>query len=423
MTMTFKRLLFVGAMVLALALSAAIHVAQPAQGQDDNPLAPWTWVFDYRTRSAEHVGGDVIATTFAEYADVFDFESGDLLHSFAHGADVYFVAASPDGTTLATSTYYDEDDHYNVHVWDIASGEKRWALTTEPEHQTQDLAFSPDNRHLAAGHYGQVSVWDVTTGELVHALQVPPDREGKFVAVDFSADGQYIAGVLDTKHGWPQQVLVWDLATGETILQYEREEALLKSVRFSPDGRHLAVGMLAVDLPATVDIVDLISGQRVQQIQQPPDDDSGIDNLAYSPDGRYLLTAGYRTVYVWDTATQELVTSWRSFFDNRVGVINDLDFSADGRYFLMAAGSGLFIMQDEPLFALAEPAFAACEGTISADVLGVFLRAEPDPGAESLATIPGGAAITVTAQQGDWFAVEYEGVSGWITGEALEGCP
>ena len=48
------------------------------------------------------------------------------------------------------------------------------------------------------------------------------------------------------------------------------------------------------------------------------------------------------------------------------------------------------------------------------------LNFRADPGGERVGTVPADRALTATERTPDWFQVEYDGVSGWISADFVE---
>jgi len=116
-----------------------------------------------------------------------------------HASEIKCVAADAKGTLLASTA-----SNGDVRLWNLA--DRTELRTIRPDSMSGSLAFSPDGRWLAMGHYsGSVTLWDVDGGVLVqryvgHAKGVP--------GIAFSPDGKTIATAgTDGKLGlWPVSI-------------------------------------------------------------------------------------------------------------------------------------------------------------------------------------------------------------------------
>jgi eukaryotic-like serine/threonine-protein kinase len=108
-----------------------------------------------------------------------------------HAESPYAIAISPDTKTLAVGT---QTDFWSgdlslggiTKLFDIASGKE---LATLPESGGRAVAFSPDGKRLATGHWhGQnVKLWDPATRKLVQTLEIRTP-----CTLEFSADSKLL---------------------------------------------------------------------------------------------------------------------------------------------------------------------------------------------------------------------------------------
>jgi WD40 repeat protein len=174
-----------------------------------------------------HEGRTLVAAGYGKVVWCWDLETGRKreFHQGCRGPK----AISPDGRVVATGKGSDR----SVILCDLVTGQKR---SCAPRHKSMILSvtFSPDGKTLASlDQKGQVIVWDVATGQVRWALE----RRLEVTAAAFSPDGEILAtGSRD------RTVKLWELATGRERAALEGHEATVGSVAFAPGGKMLASG-------------------------------------------------------------------------------------------------------------------------------------------------------------------------------------
>ncbi|MBN8228461.1 WD40 repeat domain-containing protein [Corallococcus macrosporus] len=224
---------------------------------------------------------------------------------------VLALAFTPDGRVLA-SGHYDSV----VRLWAVERGE----LLAELRGHTAEVhavAFSPDGRWLAsAGRPGEIRVWDWRRGRQ-HA--VIPGHTDVVLGLAFSPDGGRLAsGGLDNA------VRVWDVATGAETLRFEHDDNVI-AVAFSPEGGRL----LSTSADRSARVWDLTSRKEVHRLVGHGEK---VEAGAFSSDGQRIMTAaGDRAVRFWDARSGQLVDVLRDSGNVSVAAI-------DGAFQLLVQG-------------------------------------------------------------------------------------
>ncbi|QAT83272.1 WD domain-/G-beta repeat-containing protein [Corallococcus coralloides] len=224
---------------------------------------------------------------------------------------VLALAFTPDGRVLA-SGHYDSV----VRLWDVERGE----LLAELKGHTAEVhavAFSPDGRWLAsAGRPGELRVWDWRQGQ---PRAVIPGHTDVVLGLAFSPDGRRLAsGGLD------KAVRVWDFETGAEQLRFEHDDNVI-AVAFSPDGGRL----LSTSADRSARVWDLESRKELHRLVGH---EEKVESGAFSADGQRIMTAaGDRAVRFWDARSGQLTDVFRNSGDVSVAAI-------DGGFQLLVQG-------------------------------------------------------------------------------------
>jgi WD40 repeat protein len=163
-------------------------------------------------------------------------------------------------------------------------------LFGEPTHYATDLWITSsvslaDGRSLAAGTDGQrVQVWELVSGETL------VDLEGGGEPA-LSPDGRMLVYL-----GEDGNLHIWDLVAGEPGAILLPASSYPGAPVFSPDSR-LVAAIAGNYTRSAIRVWDAATGVIVNALGGP---DSDITDLSFSPDGRRIVAAAGGSAWVWD---------------------------------------------------------------------------------------------------------------------------
>ncbi len=348
-------------------------------------------------------GTELGALPSGEYpATVWDVETGKM--KFRLGGHQDFIASvsfSPDGNAIVTSS-----GDSTARLW-TSDGQ----LVKELRGHTRPLAlalFSPDGKFVVtASADNTVRVWDSLDGKLITEFRGHSQAVNE---VAFSADGQFIITADDdqtarlwpfhpgegstssTIESWEHSAAVTSIAcspNGSEVAATTRDgklwldgvgmqrsmpfsylvdrSAKVANARFSPDGQSIATTRAASGVIYNIDALRrFVDSQRSEFIYEKaaaPEKErkslepegiitlsghtADINSVAFSPDGRFVVTASADgTARVWDAATG----ASRGELRGHSGSVNSASFSPDGKLIVTAGNDASVRLWDASRF-------------------------------------------------------------------------
>ncbi len=278
-------------------------------------------------------GRRLLTTSRDRTARLWDTATGNLLYTLeGHEAAVIFGVFSPDGRRVLTLA---PGPDRSAILWDAGTGKRtvRLKLSSDWDARFQapgpgnDLpvladgcmaGFSPDSRRVvtAFAEYPDFTarIWDADTGR---ELTVLKRHEGPVCSASFSPDGtRIVTSSLD------KTARIWDANTGSEVQVLRGHSGGVLSAAFSPNGKSVLTigeGQTYTFSPdrgyhsegvhidtwehAAGRIWEAATGQQRAILQWSEGVDGVARRGAFSPDGRWVVTAGWRYFSVVGTTS------------------------------------------------------------------------------------------------------------------------
>jgi WD40 repeat protein len=245
---------------------------------------------------------------------------------------VHALAFSPDNRFLAAGSFTNE-----VVVVDVkkAAVVARWAA-----HQAgvNGLAFSPDSKLLATASLDRtVKLFDVLIpSQPTGQLPLRTTLEGHFdwvLSLVFSVDGKTLYST-----GRDKKIFAWDVKKQQALMTWDDLPAAMECLAVSPDGKAIACGSWKgmVELRSTAD-------GRVLKTVKPEAVGQFVSSVSFAKSSPLFAAAtSDGTILIWDLSTGMLATT----IEAHQGKAWAVALSPDGSEFMSAGSDGMLWMWD-----------------------------------------------------------------------------
>ncbi|WP_406695868.1 WD40 repeat domain-containing protein [Singulisphaera sp. Ch08] len=277
------------------------------------------------------------------------------------------VAYSPDGSLLAVgygrfTGLLQKSRPGQAVVWDTRSGKRKITVRGQSD-GVCSVSFSPDGSLLAIAEYpGIIRLCGIPSGRVRLTIKAPAWTPG---SIAFSPDGKWLAAGLWTggKDGVEppgNDVVIWDVATGNPSPTLKGHTAGVSAVAFSPDGKLLLSG----GGDGVAKVWEVASGRVRATLRFPSllkqlgeNDAISVDSVAFSPDGRTFITSagvsqtsqkpeGVGEVTIWNATNDQRVATLQGF----AGMARQVVFSPAGKCLATTSNDGTIRFWDSTTF-------------------------------------------------------------------------
>jgi WD40 repeat protein len=280
---------------------------------------------------------------------LWNTNTGELVQELVGSGDwISSMAFSPDDRLLAAGGY-----DWAVHLWQVGAGVEILPALAAHNAAVTGVAFSPDGRQLVSiGEDSRLLVWDLANQTLVGEFIAHLNGMTAVVPVYDPENYLYATGGRDGG------LILWEineLADGNEPLLTEQVELdfPLFDMALSSDGTWLAIGSCELDEEygcgaGIIHLYDLVQRRVIESFQAH---EYSVSAVAISPDNEIYASGSCAIMDDNGKCTQGAIILWDAnshqpldvALDVPAGWVTDLVFSPDGEY-LVASG------QDGSLF-------------------------------------------------------------------------
>lgn len=204
-----------------------------------------------------------------------------LYELIGHSEPVSCMDISKDGRYLASGSravsLLGLNGKYELIIWDLNNKLISKILNGHTSNITS-LAFSKNDKILASiDNHGELYIWDIANDyKIIKKIKV----SGIVNTLKFSPDGHYLIAATSYDN---KRIIVWNLDSGDVVSEIPIDDEQIGSIDVSPDGSKIAIAGYK-----SIQILCLIGRNIVSQTSK---DKSFGRCVKYSPDGKILAVS------------------------------------------------------------------------------------------------------------------------------------
>ncbi len=268
-------------------------------------------------------GSKFVATMEDGTARIIDSRTRQTVRNLAtHPGPAYAAAWSPNDLAVATG-----DETARIWLENPDNGQKIREYRTHTK-GIEKLSFNlPGTSLLSTGKDDEIKIYDLTSPKPKEAEHIL-GHGLNFYGATFSPRAPYLFATGFLGIGGTR---LYNALQGTVIGYFNgHSDQGVFDVAFSPDGTRL----VTAGRDANAIVWDVKHYEKLQTLRGHGD---WVNNVAFSPNGRLIATSSTdRTVKVWDARTFAKIAD----LDNQSSVGSPLCFTADGKNLITVTGEG-----------------------------------------------------------------------------------
>ena len=220
-----------------------------------------------------------------------------------HKNAIKSIVFNKTGTRLVSS-----DSNGEIKIWDAINFKEIKSISGGEQIST--ICLTPDDRFIIgeSSYAKKVDLWDIETGELISTINI----NEQIGSMDISPDGSKIALSCNKK------IQIWSLISSRQVLSIEETAENGLSIKYSPDGKTLAVGLGSGDIkffdPETLNLKFTLQGHF-----------KSVLSISFNKDSKYLISGSAdQMVKVWNLQSKKEL---KSLINEHKGLVRVVKFN------------------------------------------------------------------------------------------------